>query len=468
MKRIIKNWWAPVLLAAVAAAVMHSELFTQGANDEIATYLFVRDYIEKNYVDSVTPDRLFYSAMHGMAHLDNPSGFFPPEEARKLMREITGNFIGIGLQYSTENGVIIIEEVFNGSPAMRADLRAKDRIVKVDGVSTAGWSDEIAQRTLKGPPGSTVVLTVKREGVDGLIDKTILRDQVNMASIWGAKIIDPAAGIGYIRLAKFHDSTVSEFDNAVLKLLSQGMRSLVLDLRFNGGGALDTALTISNRFIPDGVLLITKSRKNPEEIHYAKPDMATLGNIPLAVLVNGKSASASEVFASAVYDYHRGVIVGGRTFGKGSVQSVVPIPNSKAILKITTSRYYSPRGCTVQAGVKCLHKPPCPHAYDSKTEGDADEASKDAEENAGLGGLKPHKLVKLSNKDEDAVEKQLHEDSLDEERAARGQESNAKKPERIPDAALDKAVEILKNPVEYSKILDDARNADARPVYGAK
>jgi carboxyl-terminal processing protease len=243
---------------------------------------------------------------------------------------------------------LTVESVFEGSPAYKKGLRRGDIIARVEGQSAHAWTTDQAVAKLKGPKGTTVNISLKRRGYEGLIDMEVERDEVNITTVRGAFMVDNNTGTGYVKLAEFSETSDRELGAALDQLKAKGLRRLVLDLRDNPGGPLDQAIRVSNRFLPRGDLIVyTKGRIPNAEQEYRATEESDFTNLPVVVLVNRRSASASEIVSGALQDHDRALVVGETTFGKALVQSVYRIAN-EAGLALTTGRYYTPSGRMIQ------------------------------------------------------------------------------------------------------------------------
>ncbi len=304
--------------------------------------------LNKHYVDAdaVTGDKLAEQAIESMVGaLDPYSGFLNAEAFRQLEEEIDSKFGGIGVQVEDVEGRVTVVAPIAGTPGERAGILRGDVIVKVDDADARGWKlDELVGR-LRGKPGTEVSVTMERGEPAREVTFTLKREIIKVDSVRDVTLRDD--GVGYIRVALFADRTGEEFVAAVRKLRDQGMRALVIDLRNNPGGLLTAAVEVVEPFFKKNELVVyTEGRdpKNREELR-AKGAMPPL-DLPIAVLVNGGSASAAEIVAGALKDTGRAVLVGGKTFGKGSVQTVIPI-RGDAGLRVTTAKYYTPSGVTI-------------------------------------------------------------------------------------------------------------------------
>ena len=299
--------------------------------------------IKNDYVEEVDSKELVYGALRGMlASLDPHSQFMDPDTYNELKVDTAGEFGGLGIEITIKDGLLTVVTPIESTPAWREGIKAGDHIVKIDGELTRDVTLLEAVKKLRGKPGSPVSITVLREGKDKLLEFKITREIIKIKDIKNAQILEE--GVGYVRLVEFRQNTPAEFDKAMQKLKSQGMDALILDLRNNPGGLLDAAVKIAENFVEKGKLIVsTRGRKENQNMEFnsksRKPDL----DLPLVILVNHGSASGSEIVAAALQDYKRAIILGTKTFGKGSVQTVIPLSDGSAI-RLTTSKYFSPKG----------------------------------------------------------------------------------------------------------------------------
>ena len=312
--------------------------------DEFATALAA---IETHYVDEVDTERLIYQAIGGMLQTLDPHSNFMDPRSYALQRERQGGrYYGLGISIDIVDGDITVMSVFEGSPAYRSGLRRGDVIARISGTSAKDMSIEEVVRLLRGPKGTVVDISIRRTGYDELIDLTVERDEIAIVTIQGAFMVDPRTG--YVKLGGFSETTDRDLRRALNRLKEGGMERLILDLRGNTGGPLDQAIKVSNQFLPRGDLIVyTRGRVDNSDQDYHAREEGEFTEMPLVVLVNRNSASASEIVAGAIQDHDRGLIVGETTFGKSLVQSIYRVSHG-AGLALTTARYYTPSGRMIQ------------------------------------------------------------------------------------------------------------------------
>lgn len=277
-----------------------------------------------------------------VASLDQYSAYLTGSQLDEVFSQIEGNFVGLGIELKSEADSLLIVNVIPGGPAEAAGMRANDRIIEVDGNSTHTVSPDTAADMLKGPEFSYV--NVVLQAPDNTTRQLrIQRRLVDVPSVQDARIIDSELGVAYFKLNSFQKTTSRDVDAALWALHRQGMRSLVIDLRGNPGGLLNAAVEVADKFLPAGTIVSTRGRSTREDFDYQAQEVGTW-QVPLVVLIDGDSASASEILAGAIHDHHRGTIVGQRSYGKGSVQGIFPLSRYKAGIRLTTSKFYSPSG----------------------------------------------------------------------------------------------------------------------------
>ena len=302
--------------------------------------------INGEYVDEPKTKDLIYGAMRGMlSSLDPYSEFLDPERYKELKTDTEGKFGGLGIEITIKDGMLTVITPIEDTPAWKAGLKPEDKIVKIDGEITRNISSDEAVKKLRGKPGSEVVLTILREGAPKLLEVKIIRDVIKIKDIKYARMLED--GIGYIRLTEFGETTPKDIELSLSKLKEEGMSGLVLDLRNNPGGLLDVAVKAVDKFIPaDKIIVSIRGRVPLQNMEFKSSNCLKYSDIPLVVLLNQGSASGSEIVAGALQDYKRAVIIGNKSFGKGSVQSVLPLSDGSAV-KLTTSKYFTPLGRTI-------------------------------------------------------------------------------------------------------------------------
>jgi len=313
--------------------------------ESLKIFTEVLNLVQKNYVEEVNTKDLVYGAIRGMlSTLDPHSAFMTPEMFREMKLDTKGEFGGIGIQIGIKEGQLTVIAPLEGTPAERVGIQAGDRIVKVDGEPTKDMTLMEAVEKMRGPKGTRVTLTIMREGFTAPKDFTIIRDIIRIKSVKSRMLED---GIGYVRLIQFQERTGRDLAKALKALGKKDMKALVLDLRNNPGGLLDVAVEVAEQFLPPGKLVVYIKGREGERTEYVTQGNGAELDYPMVVLVNGGSASASEIVAGALQDWHRAVILGTRTFGKGSVQTVLPLSDGSG-LRLTTAKYYTPKGRSIQ------------------------------------------------------------------------------------------------------------------------
>lgn len=304
--------------------------------------------IRSFYVDEVNSKKIVYGALEGMlSSLDDFSAFMDPDEYKDIMAESKGEFGGIGIEIMSKEGVITVITAISGTPADAAGVKSGDKIIRIDGKSTRDITLNEAVKMMRGDPGTLLTLTVWRDKEEKVLDIPVKRAMIKLKSVKDAYLIENK--IGYIKLIEFQEKTGSELGDAIKKLQALGMDSLILDLRNNPGGLLGSAVDVSEKFLPkDSVIVSTKSRTPSQNMVYKARGDFKQSSCPMVVLVNEGSASASEIVAGALQDNKRAVILGTKTFGKGSVQTVIPLKDGSA-LRLTTALYLTPSGKSIMS-----------------------------------------------------------------------------------------------------------------------
>lgn len=319
--------------------------------ENLKTFTEVLSIVKKNYVEEVKTKELIYGAIKGMLNsLDPHSGFMTPEAFKEMQVDTKGEFGGIGIQIGIKDGLLTVIAPIEDTPAYRAGISAGDRIIKINNESTKDMGLHEAVSKMRGPKGTTVKLTILREGWKEPKEFTITRDIIKVKSV-KYKVIDDR--IGYIKLTQFQEQTAADLATALSKLSEEKLSeekidSLILDLRNNPGGLLSSAVDVASQFLPPNRLVVYTKDRSGEKVEYqSSSNRPYYDKLTMAVLVNQGSASASEIVAGALKDWNRAVLVGVQTFGKGSVQSVIPLSDGSGI-RLTTARYYTPKGISIQ------------------------------------------------------------------------------------------------------------------------
>ena len=342
----------------------------------IERFIQVLTKVRDHYVEPVTTDKLMDSAIRGMLRtLDPYSQYLDKEEAERLETTTHGSFGGIGISIGIRDSWVTVISPIEGTPAWRAGIQGGDRIIKIDGASTEGLSLDDAMKKMRGEKGTKVELSIFREGRDKPMDFTITRDIIQIKSVPYAGVL--SNGVGYIRLSNFSERSREEIDAALAKIEKQNPRGLILDLRYNPGGLLSQAVEVSEEFTPRGKKIVyTRGRDATQNRDFYSSASDPHTKYPLIILVNQWTASASEIVSGAVQDLDMGVVVGQPTFGKGLVQTVIPLTRSVRgpKLKLTTAKYYTPSGRSIQKDEQ-LRDGALDHEEDEDGEDDPKEVS---------------------------------------------------------------------------------------------
>ena len=317
--------------------------------DEVSRLNKVLSEVNRKYVEDVNPTELTDAALNGIRNILDPhTTVFTPKDYEGLKVSMEGKFGGVGITISLRDDILTVISPLSGTPAFRLGIRAGDRIRKIDGKDTKGLSLDDAVSKLRGKIGTDVTVSIEREGVPGLMDFTITRAEIIVHAVpyYGMVTKD----IGYIKLATFSDKTTSDVENAIKTLQKQGMKKIILDMRYNPGGLLNQAIEISELFLKQGNVIVSTRGRTQRTESRARRDGIVKPDVPMVVLLNQGSASAAEIVAGALQDWDRALIVGKTSFGKGSVQTIFPLDNQGNALKLTTAFYYLPFG-------RCINKP---------------------------------------------------------------------------------------------------------------
>jgi carboxyl-terminal processing protease len=421
------------LALAIPIAVLLAVLFLGGRSpevgaasddvyEELETFTNVLAIIQKNYVEDVDTQKLVEGAINGMLiSLDPHSAYLTPELFKEVQVETKGSFGGLGIEITIRDGMLTVVAPIADTPAARAGIKSGDVILKIDGDFTKDMSLVEAVKKMRGREGTKVDLTLKRDNPPQLLDIPITREVIKIQSVKSELI---PGGYGHIRLTQFQEHTDDDLLNALRDLDKQagpgGMKGLVLDLRNNPGGLLTQAVRVSDVFLDSGMIVYTDGRLENQKQKYFAHKAGTWTTVPMVVLVNGGSASASEIVAGALQDHKRAVVLGEKTFGKGSVQTILPLGDEHA-LRLTTARYYTPSGRSIQAkGIE-----------PDIAVGDGDEDRPDRLRESNLPGHLQHpegEPVPETHVDQPAVRREITDLDKDDDK----------------DPQLDRAIELLK------------------------
>jgi carboxyl-terminal processing protease len=408
------KWKKIFLTAGIVSVIGFSIPYLNYAVDstyqKIKVFVEAFEIIKSEYVEERKDDDLIYSAITGMvSSLDDFSQFLKENVYKRLKDDTEGEFGGIGIRLEIKDGWPIVVTPLPDTPAYRAKIYPGDRIIKIEGESTENKSSEEIVDKLRGKPGTKVKITIAREPEKKddewkIFDVELIREMIKTENIKYQMINND---IGIIRIIEFTATMVDDFKNAIKELESKGMKKLIIDLRYNPGGLLVSSIEVARMFIDSNKLIVyTKGRTQKDYTEYRANEKAPYSKIPLVVLVNKYSASASEILAGALRDNKRAIIVGERTFGKASVQTMIQLSDGSAI-KLTIAKYYTPNGDLIQRDIK-----------------------------TGVGGIKPDIEVKLT-KDE---ELKLYEDMQE---IYYPEKTKKKEKSKVEDKVLDKAIEVL-------------------------
>jgi carboxyl-terminal processing protease len=403
-----------VIVAAMVAGLVATGLFRPVRSAVDDTYRQIRllvdilQLVREQYVEEVDQKKLVYGAASGMARtLDPFSQFMEPEDHKEMKTETQGQFGGLGIRIGLRDGWLTVITPMPETPAYRLGILPGDKIVKIEGEITQGLGVEDAVQKLRGKPGTKVTISIVREGDKDPRDFTITREIIKIQSV-RSTLLD--GKIGYVKLNEFIETSEADMRKALKGLEQQGMVSLILDLRNDPGGLLSSAVEVSKLFLGDSkIITYTQGRSQPRQDFFAD-GKAPYSSIPMAVLVNGGSASGSEIVTGALQDHKRAVIIGSETFGKGSVQSVIPLDDGSA-LRLTVAKYYTPSG-------RSIHR-------DEKTK---------------KGGITPDIVIDVSKE----TEAKLYAQGDEIYAKDKTPQSAVKETERVKDDVLERATQILK------------------------
>jgi len=334
-----------VLTLSLGGSVASKSADSSATYEQLKLFTEVLSIVQNQYVDEVPPKDLIYNAIKGtLRGLDPHSSFLDPDSYKEMQVETSGSFGGLGIEITLRDDVLTVVSPIEGTPAYRAGLLTGDRIVKIDGLVTKDMQLPDAVKRMRGKPGTKVTVTVVREGWTEPKDFDITREQIRVQSVRSA---DLGGGIAYVKLRQFQEQSPGDMAAALEKASKSGMKALVLDLRGNPGGLLTAAVEVTEEFIDDGKLVVyTEGRVRNQNMRFSAHAKKSYPNLPMVVLVNQGSASASEIVAGALQDWGRAIVVGTQTFGKGSVQTIIPLSDGSG-LRLTTAKYFTPKGRSI-------------------------------------------------------------------------------------------------------------------------
>lgn len=339
------------VVAVLGVVAVQKQCAAEGGNDYESIELFtdVLAIVKKSYVEEVDTKKLIYGAINGMlASLDPHSSFMPPDMYKEMKIDTKGSFGGLGIEITIKDGLLTVISPIEDTPAFRAGIKAGDQILKIEDRFTKDMTIMDAVKRMRGPKGTKVTLTIMREGFDKPKEFTLVRDTIQVKSV---RFRSMDQGYGYIRIAQFQEKTDDDLVKALKALKEENggeLRGLVLDLRNDPGGLLDQAVKVADHFIEDGLIVYTEGRERESRMQFSARKLGTEPNYPMVVLINSGSASASEIVAGALQDHKRAVVMGTQSFGKGSVQTIIPLSDESG-LRLTTARYFTPGGRSIQA-----------------------------------------------------------------------------------------------------------------------
>ena len=340
-----------VILALGGWATLKAKTNTpenQDAYQYLKLFSDVISIVQDNYVEKTDQKKLMYGAITGMLReLDPHSSFLKPEDYKELQIETKGKFGGLGIEITIRDNILTVVSPLEDTPADKAGIQANDQIMKIDDLPTQDMSLMDAVQKMRGPKGSKVKLTILRKGAQKPLEFELVRDIISIQSV-KSHTLEP--GFGYVRITSFQSGTANDLRKALVQLEAEnpGLQGLIVDLRNDPGGLLDQAVEVSDEFLDEGLIVYTGGRLENQKMRFEAHKKTTPHTYPIVVLVNSGSASASEIVAGALQDHKRAIIMGEQTFGKGSVQTVIPL-NDGSALRLTTSLYYTPSGKSIQA-----------------------------------------------------------------------------------------------------------------------
>jgi carboxyl-terminal processing protease len=441
-------------------AVQRAQALPDDTYKELQTFANVLAIVQKNYVEPVSTKDLINGAITGMlASLDPHSAYLTPDLYRDLEVETRGSFGGLGIEITVKDDTLTVVSPIEGTPAYKAGLKSGDQIIKIDDDFTKGMTLTDAVKRMRGPKGSKIRLTIHREGIPDLFTVTVVRDVIKIDSV---KAKDLKDGYAYLRISTFQDGTNDDVDKAIAKFDKQGnghIKGLVLDLRDNPGGLLNQAVSVSDDFLDGGMIVYTQGRDESQQQKFFAHKKREFNDYPMVVLVNGGSASASEIVAGALQDQRRALIIGTQTFGKGSVQTILPLDDDSA-LRLTTARYYTPNGRSIQAvGITpdIISEPPKPTLASLEAQGAQFDEDEDEVHERDL--LHHFKNGQQAPSNGGAAAPATNPINAVPEPAAPAEDNGASAQKPAKDVQLDKALDVLEHWNKYKVELAKADNS---------
>jgi carboxyl-terminal processing protease len=426
-------------------AVQRAQALPDDTYKELQTFANVLAIVQKNYVEPVSTKELINGAITGMlSSLDPHSAYLTPDLYRDLEVETRGSFGGLGIEITIKNDVLTVVSPIEGTPAYEAGIKSGDQIIKINNDFTKGMTLTDAVKMMRGPKGSVIHLTLHREGIPELFTIAVTRDVIKIQSVKSKPLKE---GYEYVRITTFEDGTIEDVDKALDKFSKQDhghIKGLVLDLRDNPGGLLNQAVSVADAFLDGGLVVYTQGRLESQQQKYFAHKKSNFYDYPMVVLVNGGSASASEIVAGALQDQRRAIIEGTQTFGKGSVQTILPLDDDSA-LRLTTARYYTPNGRSIQAvGITpdVVVEPPKPTEVALELPGaepDQDEEIRESDLLHHFKNNQVHPAHKSMPTGQNGASHPEPSSSIEKNKSAKAQ----------PDIQLDRAIAILEHWSKY-------------------
>ena len=417
MRKKVASFIILIVMLFAVSRIAVSQMNAGAVSDlysQVELFSYALTTIQSEYVDEKTPKEIIYGSLRGMlASLDPHSQFLDPEEYNELKTETQGKFGGLGIEISIRDGLLTVITPLEDTPAWKAGMKAGDRIVKIEKELTKDMTLSEAVKRLRGDPGTDIHITVLREDEFKIHDFTITREIIKIQDVKDPQILTD--NIGYVRLVEFREDSAKEFHKTLTNLKNQGADSLILDLRNNPGGLLNVAIKITEEFLPAGQTVVsTKGRRESQTSEsISQTSTEKWLDWPIVCLINEGSASGSEILAGALKDNKRAVILGTKSFGKGSVQSVIPLPDGSG-LRLTTSKYFTPSGISIH-GTGITPDIVVKRIYPKKDEEKKDEDGKDIDqifEDIEMKDAEDPQLLKLTKEEQAARERLLTDNQV--------------------------------------------------------